>query len=540
MNGHGDHARKGRGSAIALIGLSGSGKSTVGPMLAAKLGLPHHDVDVEVERREGRTIREIFDADGEPAFRALERDATIDLLQTPGVLSLGGGGPLTPQVADALRGHPVVWLRVAPAVAAARIGHDENRPLLAGRDAALRLRSMLSQRAGTYAALASLAVDTDRAGVDAVVDSIAAHVADFTPDAFGGEVIPVNAEKPYEVRVGRGVSFELGRALGRRERVALLHPAPLAEAAGLLVETTDADVTLIEVPDGEDAKRAAVLDAVWHRLDEAGFTRADAVVGLGGGSTTDLAGFVAATWLRGLDFVSIPTTLLAMVDTAIGGKTGINVGRTKNAVGAFWEPIAVLCDTDHLTGDPDALRGGLAEMAKHGLVADPPTLELLETRTAAMFDPARPELAEGIARSIQVKTAIASADLREATSVGTDVGREVLNYGHTLGLAVERHSGWGHGQAVSVGLLYAAVLSHRLGHAGAALVGRHRRLLERLGLPTDYDRAAWPELRRLMNRDKKVRASALRFVLLDDVARPRIEVAPDEDDLRDSYEEIAR
>ncbi|MDO5286531.1 MAG: shikimate kinase [Actinomycetia bacterium] len=527
-------------SAIALIGLSGAGKSTVGPLLAQRLGLPHHDVDLVLEQRQGRTIREIFDTDGEPHFRALERDLTIELLAQPGVLSLGGGAPMTRAVADALEGHPVVWLRVEPESSARRIGRDAGRPLLAGSDTIVRLRRMLSERAPTYARLASLAVDTDDASVDAVVDAVAAHVSAFAPGRYSGEVIPVTAEKPYEVRVGRGVSYELAAALGHRDRVALVHPSELARQAVALRGTLDADVVFLEVPAGPQAKQVRVLDRAWRTLARHGFTRDDAVVGLGDGPALEVAGFVAATWMRGIDHVSVPTTLLAMVDAAVGGKTGIQVGSSGSVVGAFWEPVAVLCDVDYLSGlGPEALRGGMAEMAKHGFVADPRTLQLLETCTEQMLDPDSPELAEGIARSIRTKTTIVSADLREARSEGTQVGRELLSYGHTLGRAVERHSGWGHGEAVSVGIVYAASLARLLGHCSPQLVERQRRLLERLGLPVQYRRDAWPALRRAMNRDKKARGSALRFVLLDDIARPRIEVAPPEALLRAAYAEVS-
>lgn len=166
-------------SAIALIGLSGSGKSTVGPLLARRLGLPYHDVDLDLERREGRTIRDIFDQDGEAHFRTLERDLTIELLRGDGVLSLGGGAPMTPAIARALAGHPVVWLRVDPQSAARRIGQDEGRPLLAGQDTAARLRRMLAERGSTYAELASLTLDTDCVDVDSVMEAIAEHVAAF-------------------------------------------------------------------------------------------------------------------------------------------------------------------------------------------------------------------------------------------------------------------------------------------------------------------------------------------------------------------------
>lgn len=354
-------------------------------------------------------------------------------------------------------------------------------------------------------------------------------------------VVKVNAERPYDVTVGRGVAAGLPAALGGATRVAVVHPPVLADAARRLTADVPAQVSLLEVPAGEDAKTAAVLADLWGRLAEAGFTRGDAIVGFGGGATTDLAGFVASSWLRGVRYVSVPTTLLAMVDAAVGGKTGINLPHGKNLVGAFWEPAAVFCDLDFLGTLPaDDLRGGLAEMVKHGFIADERTLELFEADPAAMLDPASDALAEAVTRSIAVKAAVVSGDLREATSVGGRVGRELLNYGHTLGHAIERreHYRWRHGYAVSVGVRYAALLSARLGHADDAFVARHTDILASVGLPLTYAPDAFADLRATMNLDKKTRGAALRFVLLDAVAAPFIAEAPDERVLEAAYADL--
>ncbi|MDN5570161.1 MAG: 3-dehydroquinate synthase [Propionibacteriaceae bacterium] len=353
--------------------------------------------------------------------------------------------------------------------------------------------------------------------------------------------VAVTAERPYAVHVGRGVASGLASAVSGCARVAILHPAPLRARATGLAAGLDAAVTLIELPDGERAKRSAVLDEAWQRLAKAGFTRSDAVVGLGGGATTDLAGFVAASWLRGVRYVSVPTTLLAMVDAAVGGKTGINLPQGKNLVGAFWEPAAVFCDLEFLTTLPtDDLRGGLAEMIKHGFIADEPTLALFEADPAAMLDPRSDALAEAVTRSIEVKARVVSGDLREATSSGTSVGRELLNYGHTLGHAIERREEyrWRHGYAVSVGVRYAALLSRNLGHADAAFVARHTDILASVGLPLTYTPDAFGDLRATMNLDKKTRGAALRFVLLDAVASPFVAEAPGEDVLAATYAEL--
>ncbi len=357
----------------------------------------------------------------------------------------------------------------------------------------------------------------------------------------GLETVRVAAERPYDVTVGHGAADLLPGAVEGSARVALVHPEPLTRAAEALASGIDAEVLLLTAPDGERAKTPAFLLDCWDALAGAGFTRSDTVVGFGGGATTDLAGFVAASWLRGVRYVSVPTTLLAMVDAAVGGKTGINLTAGKNLVGAFWEPAAVLADLDHLATLPvDDLRGGLAEMAKHGFIADERTLELFEADPAAMLDPGSAALAEAVTRSMRIKAGVVGGDLREVTSAGDQVGRELLNYGHTLAHAIERreHFTWRHGYAVSIGVAFAARLSRNLGHANDAFVARHLDVLRSVGLPTTYDPAAYDDLRATMNLDKKKRGAALRFVLLDAVGEPFIAEAPDEDVLRATYEEL--
>lgn len=353
--------------------------------------------------------------------------------------------------------------------------------------------------------------------------------------------VRVDTASPYDVTIGHGLSDRLAALVDGAARVAILHPPVLAERAHALGRGLESAITFIETPDGEASKRAGVLEHAWGVLADAGFTRSDAVVGFGGGATTDLAGFVAASWLRGVRYVSMPTTALAMVDAAVGGKTGINLPQGKNLVGAFWEPGAVLCDLDYLATLPiDDLRGGLAEMIKHGFIADEPTLALFEADPGAMLDPTSPALAEAVERSIRVKARVVSGDLRERTSTGTTVGRELLNYGHTLGHAIERREQfrWRHGYAVAVGIRYAALLSHRLGHADAGLVERHTRILESVGLPIGYAPGAWDELRPTMSIDKKSRGGSLRFVLLNAVASPWIAEGPSEDVLRAAYADL--
>jgi 3-dehydroquinate synthase len=356
-------------------------------------------------------------------------------------------------------------------------------------------------------------------------------------------VLHVGGASPYDVVVGHALGRRLPGMLGGGvERVAVVRPHGIDSVVeALRPALADYDVLDLTVPDGEAAKTADVAAACWERLGEAGFTRSDAVVAVGGGATTDLGGFVAATWLRGVPVVHVPTTLLAMVDAAVGGKTGINTGAGKNLVGSFHEPAGVLCDLDTLAGLPrDELVAGLGEVVKCGFVADPVILDLVERHDPADLVHDSPVLRELVERAIQVKIDVVTADLRETGGRDGHPGREVLNYGHTLAHAVERTEGYAvrHGEAVAIGCVYAAELAGIAGHLAADVVERHRTVLARVGLPTTYDRADFEALHEVMKVDKKARGSQLRFVVLDDIATPAILAGPAESDLRAAYDRI--
>ena len=294
----------------------------------------------------------------------------------------------------------------------------------------------------------------------------------------------------------------------------------------------------IDLPDGEEAKSVAVAERCWSILGNAGFTRSDAVVGLGGGATTDLAGFVAATWLRGVRMIMVPTTLLGMVDAAVGGKTGINTAEGKNLVGCFYEPVSVICDLDALATLPTAdLIAGLAEVIKCGFIADPVILTMIESDPAVALRADSAMLRELVERAVSVKAAVVSADLRESTSTGSAVGRELLNYGHTIGHAIERRESftWRHGNAISVGMVYAAELARLAGRLDHETANRHRVVLSQVGLPTTYAADAFDDLLHTMALDKKARGSTLRFVILNGLASAEILAAPSEDLLRAAY-----
>ena len=344
----------------------------------------------------------------------------------------------------------------------------------------------------------------------------------------------------YDVVVGSGLLGELPDLLGDGvERVLVIHPRSLRATGEVLRDNLGAQgfsAFIAEVPDAEEAKSAEVASFLWGVLGRSGFTRSDAIVGVGGGTVTDLAGFVAATWLRGIKVVHVPTTLLAMVDAAVGGKTGINTAEGKNLVGAFHPPAGVLCDLATLATLPARdFMSGMAEVVKCGFIADPAILDLVEADPTGVTISDGSTVRELIERSILVKARVVTEDLKE-TSL-----REILNYGHTFGHAieqVERYS-WRHGEAVSVGMVYVAELARLAGRLDDAVVDRHRSILASLGLPTSYRGDRWPMLFDAMKRDKKTRGTLLRFVVLDDLARPVRLEGPDPSLLRAAYAEVS-
>ncbi|MFT4289285.1 3-dehydroquinate synthase [Nocardioides sp.] len=351
----------------------------------------------------------------------------------------------------------------------------------------------------------------------------------------------VGGASPYDVVIGNDLAGRLPRILGDKvERVAFLYAAELADLARPVLEglVPHYDVLGLGLPDGEAAKTVEVADQCWEALGEKGFTRSDAVVTFGGGATTDLGGFVAATWLRGVRVVHVPTTLLAMVDAAVGGKTGVNTGAGKNLVGAFHEPAGVLCDLSLLATLPrEELVAGLGEVIKCGFIADPEILRLVESTPPEELTHDSPVLAELVERAVRVKVEVVVADLKETGGADGHPGREVLNYGHTLAHAVEKHEDYKirHGEAVALGCVYAAELARLAGRLSDEVAARHRAAFGRVGLPTTYDRASFDELIGAMRVDKKARGSVLRFLVLDDLAKPAILAGPDEDLLREAY-----
>lgn len=360
-------------------------------------------------------------------------------------------------------------------------------------------------------------------------------------------VVGVQGVVPYDVVIGPGVRAQVRDFVPTdSSKIAIIHPPTLrVTAENLRADLLDkTDVITIEVPDGERAKTVEVAAYCWSVLGQAGFTRQDCVIGLGGGATTDVAGFVAATWLRGVPLIHVSTTLLGMVDAAVGGKTGINTAEGKNLVGAFYEPIVVLADTELVANMPQIdYVAGLAEVIKCGFIADPEILDIIEADPADAADPSGRSQAELIRRAVAVKAAVVSDDFRERANFqdAHSIGREVLNYGHTFGHAIERVESyeWRHGAAISVGMVYVAELARLANRLPTDIVDRHRAILSSVGLPVQYSGAEWSELLAAMKVDKKSRGSLLRFIVLDQIGKPAVLAGPDPAMLVAAYGEIS-
>jgi 3-dehydroquinate synthase len=348
--------------------------------------------------------------------------------------------------------------------------------------------------------------------------------------------IAVGDSSPYDVVVGHGVMRDAVALCADAPAVVVVtDPAvtPYAAAVAAEIKASGHRVMTWSLPSGEQAKSLESVSALWDYLGDNEVARSDAIVAIGGGATTDVAGFVAATWLRGVRLVNVPTTLLGMVDAAVGGKTGINTAAGKNLVGAFHIPAGVLVDLDVLAALPDPeWVNGMAEVIKAGFIADPAILDLVDDDPGGARHASGPHSRELVERAIRVKADVVSRDVLEAGP------REALNYGHTVGHAIERVSKYAvpHGHAVAVGMVFAAELSHRVGRLDTTTAARHGSVLETVGLPTAPGGLAWSELRSAMTVDKKSRGGRLRFVILDAIAAPSILEGPDDNDLAEVYQ----
>lgn len=497
-----------------LIGFMGTGKSAVGQIVARRLGWTLIDTDKRVEAKERATIPQIFARRGEDHFRAVEaRVIAKAAARRDVVIATGGGAVLRPENMQRLRAHGwIVSLTAPPDVLLSRLSDGERRPLLRG-DVRGNVVRLLDQRRPLYRD-ADLLIDVSAAGPERVADAVIEFLA-----RRGRQTIEVRLQgRIYPVHVGDGILPLLARDLRElgagRSAAVLTHRAVLRTAGGLLpvLKTAGFEAIVLEVPPGEQSKSLPVAGALLSRLARARLDRGSTLVALGGGVIGDLGGFVAATYMRGIRLVHVPTTLLAMVDSSIGGKTGVNHAGVKNLVGAFYQPAAVIADVRWLLTLPEReLRSGLAEAIKTGVIGDRELFEYIEDHIAALLRREPGPLAEVIARCAAFKARVVEADEAERAE------RQILNYGHTIGHAVEAAAGFRrltHGEAVAIGMALEAQIAHRLGLTDAATVERQNALLVRAGLPVrlgDLSRAA---LWRALALDKKSRDGKVRWPLL--------------------------
>jgi shikimate kinase/3-dehydroquinate synthase len=533
---------------IFLVGLMGAGKTTIGRLLARKLGKRFVDSDHEIEARTGASIPWIFEIEGEASFRRREQQVIAQLVNEPGiVLATGGGAILSAENRAALKnGGTVIYLRANVSSILVRTSHDKNRPLLQTADPRRKLEELTEQREPLYREIADLVIDTGRPNVQSMVHTILIQLAELQQRRQGAAGEPHNlmttpsirtlrldlGERSYPISIGASLLADpqlLARHVAGR-KVAIVTNSTVAplylQALANPLKAAGHEVVEIVLPDGEQYKNWTSLMQIFDALLEHQCDRKTTLVALGGGVIGDLTGFAAASYMRGVPFVQVPTTLLAQVDSSVGGKTGLNHPLGKNMIGAFYQPRAVLADTATLNTLPAReLAAGLAEVIKHGAIVDAEFFDWIEQNMARLLARDPDALAHAIARSCEIKADVVRQDEREGGL------RAILNFGHTFGHAIEAGMGYGqwlHGEAVGCGMVMAADLSQRMGLIDAAASARVKALVAAAGLPTvapGLGLARWLEL---MEVDKKNEGGAIKFILLKSIGSPQISNAPAE------------
>lgn len=535
---------------IFLVGLMGSGKTTVGRALAKRLGMRFIDSDHEIESRMGASISWIFEIEGEASFRKREADAIRDLTSRKGiVLATGGGAVIDPENRRYLRERgTVIYLRASVSSLLQRTMHDKNRPLLQTEDPQGKMEALSQQREPFYREVADITIDTGQQNVHAMVQSILGKLTgkrrktaltgnseakrrgrrkngklqkgNMSAELSGNRQVTVAlGDRSYPIVIGQGLidNSNLIAQLVKSRRVAVVTNTVVAplylKAMTRSLEAAGKQVVPIVLPDGEEEKNWGSLMKIFDRLLENKCDRQTTLMALGGGVIGDLTGYAAASFMRGVPFVQVPTTLLAEVDSSVGGKTGINHPLGKNMIGAFYQPEAVIADTLTLDTLPDReLSAGLAEVIKHGAILDPDYFSWLEQDIGKLRQRDGDALARAIGRSCEIKADVVSKDEKESKGL-----RAILNFGHTFGHAIEAGLGFGkwlHGEAVGCGMVMAADLSYRMGLLDALSKDRIQKLVKAAGLPIiapDLGTDRWIEL---MKVDKKNAGGEIQFVLL--------------------------
>lgn len=518
---------------IVLIGFMGAGKTTVGGMVAERAGLPFVDVDEVIARSEGTSVPEIFTTQGESYFRAVEKAAVEEVLAGPeSIVAVGGGALGDPVTCVALEWHTVIHLDVSYAEAMRRVGHDPGRPMLAIDDP----RALYEMRHPTYERVARHTIATDGLPATDVAALVLGIAGVQKPSGAAGITVRLG-DRSYQVHVGPDLSRDLIGFFDKSQatKAFLITQPGLTESAKPAADSLTEgglEVVVLTVDDGEHSKDLTVAARLLGTLADHEARRTDVVVSFGGGVVCDLAGFVASIYNRGIPIVHVPTSLLAQVDAAIGGKTAVNLPHGKNLVGTIHQPLAVVCDVSLLRTLPEEeVRAGLAEVIKCALITGKRAVESVFERIPAALALDEDVLAAIVRDAVGTKTAVVAADERE---LGT---REVLNYGHTFGHALEHSTGMRHGDAVAVGMMAAAHLAADLGMLTLEEVELHRRLLEQAGLPVaasfDIDEAF-----AALRHDKKNRAE-IRFVLLSAIGAPQRGVTATTDQIATALRKVS-
>jgi shikimate kinase/3-dehydroquinate synthase len=531
---------------IFLVGLMGSGKTTIGRALAKKLNKRFIDSDHEIEARTGVSIPVIFEVEGEASFRQREAEVISDLTAQDGIVLATGGGAILDENSRRFlheRG-TVIYLRAGINSILQRTRHDKNRPLLRTADPRKKLEELEAQREPLYQQVAHIVIETGRPNIQFLVQSILTQLA-LIPGALSKENVLLMqqqasvqtlrvelGDRSYPIAIGESLlcSGDILRQYIKGQKVAIVTNNVVAPLylAGVeqALRTVGKQIISIVLPDGEEHKNLANLMLIFDALLEAKCDRKITLLALGGGVIGDMTGFAAASYMRGVPFVQIPTTLLSQVDSSVGGKTGINHPLGKNMIGAFYQPQAVIADTATLNTLPDReLSAGLAEVIKHGAIIDAPFFEWIEAHIVKLRSKDPEALAYAISRSCEIKADVVRQDEREGGL------RAILNFGHTFGHAIESGLGYGkwlHGEAVGCGMVMAADLSFRMGYIDYVSKVRIQKLVEAAGLPVvapDLGEDRWLEL---MEVDKKNEDGKIKFILLKPLGAPVITGVPKE------------
>jgi 3-dehydroquinate synthase len=527
------------GRNIILIGFSTTGKTRVGSEIARRLGWQLADTDNRIVEMAGKPIEHIFAEDGEPKFREYEKVALKEACgHGRAVVACGGGVVVDPANRELLSDSGVVILLEArPETIYQRLASnidDEVRPLLAGDDPMQNIRLLKEKRQALYDEASDWTVRTDNLTIEEVCDEVLRgwyygirrkdDIYSANVDASGSTSVVVTATGAYPVFVGYGILDQLGAKLkdaGLSGALSVISDDNVYNIYGKRVEKNLKDagykVGSYTAPAGEQSKSLDVAAKIYDWMVERRVERGSVVVALGGGMVGDLAGYVAATYLRGLPLVHVPTSLLAIVDASIGGKVAVDHAKGKNLIGSFYQPQLVLSDVEILkTLPPRELTSGWAEIIKHALILDKDLFEFLDSNAQKLLELDKEATVEAVASSAAIKAGVVSLDEKETGL------RTILNYGHTIAHGLEAASGYDrflHGEAVAIGMMGAAMISRRLGHISSEIVEKQKAVLEKFSLPINYTSIDYTKVLQAIELDKKVRDKKVRWVLLEDIGR---------------------